>query len=58
MAGYVEGSMAKDEFVKVKAKYHWLVWLKFYFNLLFFGGVAVACLHKGMDSYYTQYVFQ
>lgn len=51
MAGYVEGSMAKDEFVQVRAKYHWLVWLKFYVNLLFFGGVAVACVAAGIGMY-------
>ena len=41
--GYIEGSCAKDEKVKVRAEYHWVVWLKFYFALCTLGVFAVFC---------------
>ena len=54
MEKYFEGSMTKDEFVKVRAKYHWLVWLKFYLNLLFFGAVAFVCAVAGAKMYFSE----
>ena len=52
MEKYVEGSMAKDEVVHVKAKYHWLVWLKFYISLLFWGIIALVCAFVSIKMYF------
>ena len=52
MEKYVEGSMSKDEIVRVKAKFHWFVWIKFWFNFVFFGGVALACGVAGLNMYF------
>lgn len=41
--GYVKGSLAKEETIKVKAKYHWIAWFNFYVMLLTLGAVALCC---------------
>ncbi|MBP5399159.1 MAG: PH domain-containing protein [Alphaproteobacteria bacterium] len=52
MENYVEGSMAKDEVMQVRAKFHWLVWLKFYVSLLFWGIVVLLCGYTGIKMYF------
>ena len=39
--GYVEGSLAKDETIKVRAKYHWIAWLEFYFVFFTLGAASI-----------------
>ena len=39
--GYVEGSLAKDETIKVCAKYHWIAWLEFYFVFFTLGAASI-----------------
>lgn len=51
MEKYVEGSMSKDEIVQVKAKYHWLVWAKFYVSLFFWGLIALVCAFVSLKMY-------
>ncbi len=41
--GYVAGSCAKDETVKVRAKFHWIVWLKFYISSITMGAISAFC---------------
>lgn len=41
--GYVEGSLAKDESIKVRAEYHWVAWLEFCFVFCTLGIAAVLC---------------
>lgn len=41
--GYVKGSLAKDESIKVRAKYHWVAWLEFVFVFCTLGMAAVFC---------------
>lgn len=41
--GYVEGSLAKDESIKVRAKYHWVAWLEFCFVFCTLGVAALLC---------------
>ncbi len=53
MESYVEGSMGKDEFVQVKAKYHWFVWIGFYFKLLIFGGITLFCAYAASKFYFS-----
>lgn len=41
--GYVEGSLARDESIKVRAKYHWVAWLEFLFAFFTLGFAAFLC---------------
>lgn len=41
--GYVEGSLARDESIKVRAKYHWVAWLEFLFAFFTLGFAALLC---------------
>ncbi|MBR1649224.1 MAG: PH domain-containing protein [Alphaproteobacteria bacterium] len=49
--GYIKGSLSQDEKIKVRAYYHWVKWLEFYFIFLIFGGIAFICLLLGYDFY-------
>jgi len=49
--GYIEGSCAKDEKVKVIAEYHWVVWLKFYAAFLTLGLAAIFCCIMAWQMY-------
>ena len=49
--GYVNGTMTKDETIKVQAKYHWIKWLWFYFMFATLGLVALACISLAFTFY-------
>lgn len=57
--GYVNGTMTKDEEIKVEAKYHWVRWLWFYFvfatlgvaSLIAFSVAVISYLEKQMDIF-------
>lgn len=49
--GYVEGSLASDEKIKVRAKYHWIAWLESMFFILMLGGAAIVCWFVAFQMY-------
>ncbi len=49
--GYVNGTMTKDEQIKVEAKYHWIRWLWFYFIFATLGIAAMAAFSVAFTSY-------
>lgn len=49
--GYVKGSLAKDESIKVRAKYHWVAWLDFLFVFCTLGIAAVLCFLLAAQMY-------
>lgn len=53
MENYIERSMVKDEFVQVKAKCHWFVWIGFCFKFLIFGGIALFCAYAASKFYFA-----
>ena len=53
MEKYVEGNMIKDEFVRVLAKYHWFVWMKFFASLIFWGLISFVCAIVGIKLYFS-----
>ncbi len=52
--GYVEGSLAKDETIKVCAKYHWIAWLEFYFVFFTLGAASILIFLLAAQMYVDQ----
>jgi uncharacterized membrane protein YdbT with pleckstrin-like domain len=48
---YVRSTITKDEVIKVKAEYHWVAWLWFYFIFFTLGGASAVCFVITFGAY-------
>jgi len=53
-SGYVEGTMTKDETIRVRAQYHWVAWLWYYFIFSTLGVSALVVFFFALRAYFEQ----
>lgn len=52
--GYVEGTMTRDEKIKVRVNYHWVAWLWYYFIFATLGVSALITFFFAVRAYFEQ----